>query len=201
MPSSPQWLCVPRGAGVLWARRDVQAGTHPAVLSHGADEGFVSRFIWDGARDYSPVLAVPAALRFWAWLGGPAAVYAYQRQLLSAAVALLTQRWGTEALAPPEITGAMTLVRLPFGVSHNAPAGATSEHAKAVQDCLYLNNIEVPVKNLRFRLYVRLSAHVYNSIGDFEKLAEAVLASTTLQALLPGPPKAGVSCTRGGACG
>lgn len=29
----------------------------PAIISHGAGSGFVSAFIWDGNRDYSPILA------------------------------------------------------------------------------------------------------------------------------------------------
>lgn len=34
-----------------------QAAVRPAVISHGAGSGFVSAFIWDGNRDYSPILS------------------------------------------------------------------------------------------------------------------------------------------------
>lgn len=36
----------------------------PAITSHGAGSGFVSAFIWDGNRDYSPILARACSLSF-----------------------------------------------------------------------------------------------------------------------------------------
>ena len=41
-------------------------------------------------------------------------------------------------------------------------------------DVIFEKGIEVPVKCLDGKLYVRLSCHVYNSIGDFEALAAAL---------------------------
>ena len=199
-----KWFCNPRGAGFLWAARHAQAGLRPLVTSHGAADGFLSSFVWDGNRDYSPVLAVPATLRFWRWLGGPSAVVGYQRTLLAEAAQLLVKRWGTGTLAPLEtLCAGMALVRLPAGQlpdAADAPEGATSAHAKAVQDCLHALRIEVPVKNVRGRLYVRISAHVYNRISDYEALAEAV-AGAAARRLLPTLPRAGAVCVRGGACG
>ena len=38
----------------------------PLIISHGADdEGFASKFIWDGTRDYSAQLSVYFLTRFW----------------------------------------------------------------------------------------------------------------------------------------
>ncbi len=53
-----------------------------------------SEFIWDGCRDYAPLLAISAALRAVQQLG-PGAVQSYQRQLLAAAVDCLVAAWGT----------------------------------------------------------------------------------------------------------
>jgi len=38
---------------------------HAPLISHGHQQGFASEFIWDGARDYSPLLALEQALAFW----------------------------------------------------------------------------------------------------------------------------------------
>jgi selenocysteine lyase/cysteine desulfurase len=36
------------------------------------------------------------------------------------------------------------------------------------------HNIEVPIKHLEGRLYARISVHAYNSIEQYEHLADAV---------------------------
>lgn len=60
-----------------------------------------SEFIWDGCRDYAPLLAISAALRALRQLG-PEAVLAHQRRLLAAAVDCLVATWGTgvQAVGP-----------------------------------------------------------------------------------------------------
>jgi len=92
-----QWLCAPRGSAFLHVQRRHQRHVRPLILSHGYGSGFVSEFIWDGCRDYAPLLAVSAALHAWRVLG-PEAVRAYQRRLLEQAVELLSQAWGTGGL-------------------------------------------------------------------------------------------------------
>jgi len=50
------------------------------------------------------------------------------------------------------------------------------KEAVELQDALYhIYKIEVPVKHLQNRLYVRISAHIYNTMEDFEKLGKALL--------------------------
>lgn len=89
-----QWLSAPRGSAFLHVHQRHQAHVRPLIISHGWGAGFVSEFIWDGCRDYAPLLAVSAALRAWRALG-PARVRAYQRDLLQQAVAHLCGAWGT----------------------------------------------------------------------------------------------------------
>jgi selenocysteine lyase/cysteine desulfurase len=52
----------------------------------------------------------------------------------------------------------------------------TSSHAKQVQDYLYHHHhIEVPIKSVDGQLYVRVSFHIYNTIDDFDRLAQALV--------------------------
>ena len=53
-----KWLCGPRGSGFLWAAEEWHATLTPPVSSHGHGNGYLSEFIWDGARDYAALLAV-----------------------------------------------------------------------------------------------------------------------------------------------
>eukprot|EP00803_Ostreobium_quekettii_P000852 evm.model.scf_3648.1 EVM.evm.TU.scf_3648.1 scf_3648:1219-5713(-) len=167
-----KWLCAPRGSALLWVSPDKQQCVKALTVSHGADHGFNSQFIWDGNRDYSPYLALPLVLAFWRALGTDR-VYAHMRQLADAAADLLASRWGTESLLPSSLTcDAMRLVRLPEGVT-GQPLGGTA--AKRVQDVLHFKyKVEVPVKRIQDRLYVRLSVHIYNTEEDYRRLMDAV---------------------------
>jgi len=62
-----KWLCAPKGAAFLFARKDVQEWLEPLVVSWGfeAEKPTTSQFIdyheWQGTRDMSAFLSVPAA--------------------------------------------------------------------------------------------------------------------------------------------
>ncbi len=190
-------LCSPRGAAVLWAAPEVQADLRPVVVSHGTGAGFTSNFIWDGCRDYSPVLVLPLTLRWWRALGQQHA-QEYIRSMLAQGVAVLLACWQTHTLAPLSLCGPMALVRLPCDACPAAAANtaapseradidallcreppasdgpATSADAKEWQDALFAAGVEAPIKCIQGCMYVRISAHVYNVQADYEVLAATV---------------------------
>jgi isopenicillin-N epimerase len=65
-----KWMMAPKGSGFLHVRRDVQHLIDPLVVSWGweSDEPSASQFVdhheWQGTRDISAFLTVPAAIRF-----------------------------------------------------------------------------------------------------------------------------------------
>ncbi len=74
-----KWLCAPKGASFLHARREVQTWLEPLVVSWGweAEQPGPSQFVdwheWQGTRDVAAFLAVPEAIRFqeqhdWPWV-------------------------------------------------------------------------------------------------------------------------------------
>jgi selenocysteine lyase/cysteine desulfurase len=66
----------------------------------------------------------------------------------------------------------------PYHVLPASPAaGCAAFHPALPQDALhFVHRVEVPVKLLGGCLWVRVSAHVYNTPDDYERLADAVLA-------------------------
>lgn len=185
-------LCSPRGCAVLWTSPGARVGLRPVVVSHGTGSGFTSDFIWDGCRDYAPSLVIPQTLRWWAAVGLDRAV-TYMREMLVTGVAALLTRWQTHTLVPMSSSlsaPTMALVRLPVGSSPpeqmldvetllaRRPPGddgtASSADAKAMQDALFQRAVEVPVKCIQGRLYVRVSAHIYNTRDDYVRLGDAV---------------------------
>jgi isopenicillin-N epimerase len=65
-----KWLCAPKGASFLYARREAQRLLKPLIVSWGweAEEPGPSSFIdhheWQGTRDIAAFLSVPAAIEF-----------------------------------------------------------------------------------------------------------------------------------------
>ena len=65
-----KWLMAPKGSAFLYARQEMQDMLEPLVVSWGweTDRPGPSRFVdyheWQGTRDISPFLAVPAAIQF-----------------------------------------------------------------------------------------------------------------------------------------
>ena len=191
-----KWFCSPRGCAFLWAQPPAQHTLRPLVISHGVGSGFISEFIWDGNRDYSPTLSLIVLLKQWS-VWGPGAARRYMHTLLQTAVAMLCEAWGTATLAPMSMHASMALVGLPCACAGLQDGDAVyPAHAKFIQDTLYHTyKIEVPVKVVGERLYVRLSAHIHNTEVDYVALKSAV--GTMVLAHLGKT----VVCTKGGGCG
>lgn len=165
-----KWLFAARGTALLWAAPDRQQDLHPTSISHGLGQGYAAEFAWTGTRDFSAWAALDAAVAFHDRLGGPALMDRNRAMALGAA-ARLTAAWGEIAAAPPEMTAAMATIRLPRGLRGGPEtAEAVRRHLSAV------HRIEVPLWSENGRLWLRVSAQAYNTDGEYDRLAEAVLA-------------------------
>ena len=169
-----KWFSAPKSAGIMWVREDVQEELRPIVVSHGAKNGFLSDFVWDGTRDHGALLALPAVVDFWYSYVGVDRVRAYCAGLKAKATAMLAAAWGTpSATGLPRGAPFMSLVELPqFFQRHSRFVTA-----KYIQDALHhRHRIEVPAKIIRGRLYLRVSFFVNNDMRDYERLRDAILA-------------------------
>ncbi|OQR85134.1 hypothetical protein THRCLA_10776 [Thraustotheca clavata] len=166
-----KWLGSPKGAAFLHVQPQHQKRIRPQIQSHGMNDGFQSSFMWTGLQDYSSLLSLPACLSFWAKHDFNA-VRKYIHSTVDTAAILLEDNWKTSEGydVPAHKKSSMRLVALPAKVFKTS-FPATSNDAKLVQDALHFNHqIEVPVKCIEGRLYVRISCHVYNTMEDYEKL-------------------------------
>lgn len=163
-----KWCHAPRSCGFLWAPPERQERLHPSTISWGLDQGFTREFDWVGTVDPTNYLAAPegiALLREWDF----EAARDYMHHLAWEGARLLTGEWGSELGLPEEMVGAMVTVPLP------ERAGATKEDATRLRLTLLLEEkIEIQLHAYRGRLWVRLSAQVYNDLTDVERLAKGV---------------------------
>jgi len=162
-----KWLCAPKGSAFLYAAPDRQQDLHPVMISHGLDKGFLEEFDWTGTRDPSAYLATDVAIDFHARLGGTA-LMARNVALAAEATALLARRLNTEPGATGALAGSMGVVRLPLS------GGATAERSAELRARLLEAGTDAPTHILADAIWLRLSAHAYNDIEDYERLAEIV---------------------------
>jgi isopenicillin-N epimerase len=171
-----KWLCAPKGAGFLHARAEHHAMLDATVISWGYAEGtsghskfdaylgntlFERRMQWQGTRDISPWLAVPAALAFQDRNDWPA-VRRRCHELAAQALAVLTQRHGMQAVASHDDWAQMVAIPVPV------------QDPEALRHRLFEESrIEIPVTTHGGRTFVRLSVQGYNTAADIEHLLAA----------------------------
>jgi isopenicillin-N epimerase len=180
-----KWICAPKGAGFLYVRRDRQATVRPLVISHGANSPRTDRsrfqieFAWTGTHDPSAFLSVPEALRVMgAQLPGGWPELMQRNHVLALAVRqTLCDALRIQPPCPGEMIGALVSLPMP-----DAPEGQPSKsplYLDQLQDrLLERHGIEVPFipwpawpKRL-----LRVSAQLYNSLPQYERLAKALAA-------------------------
>jgi isopenicillin-N epimerase len=194
-----KWLCAPKGAGFLHVRRDRQAQVHPLVTSHGAnspraDESlFRLEFDWTGTSDPTAYLSIPAALDFVAGLvpGGWPEVVDRNHKLVLVGRQKLLAVLGGSPLAPESMLGSLAAVELSDAVKPGSiPPEATADPHSTypldpLRDALSDEDaIEVPVFTWPHtpadaaprRRLLRISAQLYNSTADYDRLAAALSA-------------------------
>ncbi len=180
-----KWLCAPKGAAFLCVRHDRQERIRPLVISHGANSPrtdrsrFLIEFGWMGTGDPSAWLSVPEALRFMGTLlpGGWPEVMRRNRELALAARRILCGALRIELPIPDKFIG--SLVSLPLPDATDATPSKSPLYLDPLQDKLLAEHgIEVPIipwpappKRL-----LRISAQLYNSLPQYERLAGALRA-------------------------
>jgi isopenicillin-N epimerase len=173
-----KWVCAPKGAAFLFVREPETASVRPLVTSHGASAppGPRSRFWlehdWTGTFDPTAWLAVPAALDEVGGMlrGGWPEVRRRNRSLALAARRVLAERLGVEPPCPDGMVGGLASLPLPEGDGVVRPIDP-------IQDALWeRHRIEVPVipwPRPPHRV-LRISAQLYNGLGQYERLADAL---------------------------
>ena len=180
-----KWVCAPKGAAFLHVRRDKQAAVRPLTISHGANSRRTDRsrllieFAWPGTWDPSAALSIPEALRFVGSLlpGGWPEGMARNRSLALAARDVLCKALGIGSPAPDKVLGSLAAVPLPDAAAGDEPRLPTNEYA--LQETLRVKHrIEVPVIPWPAppRRNLRVSAQLYNSLSQYRRLAEALIA-------------------------
>ena len=163
-----KWMCTPKGVSFLYVRKELQKDIHPLVVSWGweSETPGTSEFLdwheWQGTRDMSAFLTVPAAVKFLEehnWLE-------VARKCREQVIQTRNQFLDLLSISPPcpdSWLGQMASIPLPI------------EDADAFKKKLLdTYRIQVPVFNWEGNIYLRYSIQAYNIKSDLEKLLSAV---------------------------
>ncbi len=174
-----KWLCAPHGAAFLRVAEEYRDMIEPLVISHGWNDTrsdrsrFRKLFDWVGTDDPSAFLSVPAAIDLVdsAVPDGWSGAMRRNRDLVLKGRRIVLDRVGGDAAAPDEMIGTMAVIEHP-------PAEQTHEgFIDPLTGAIRVSHrIEVPVFTFPEspRRVVRLSAHLYNTVDDYEALADAL---------------------------
>ena len=169
-----KWLCAPKGSSFLYVKATHHEWMRPLVVSwgeEGDDPGptqFLKNFQWQGTRDMSAFLTIPAAIRFreenhWS------DVQANCQKLVEKTADHLKKLLKTT----PLFYGFQWLGQM---VSHPLPVSTPSDLKLILWND---HKIEVPVFEWQDQQFIRVSIQGYNTWADVEKLIYA------LETLLP----------------
>src|SRR5690349_3083540 len=162
-----KWLMAPKGSAFIWVSPERQTEIHPLVTSHGSGKGLICEFDWIGTRDPTAWLSVSAAID-WHLRAGGRSLTERNAALVGEAAQELAGRWKTEIGAASNAAISMTTVRLPFG----EPTHDAAQRLRlALSRDHRLDTVIVAFAN---SLWVRLSAHAYNSFPDYLRLGEII---------------------------
>ena len=175
-----KWVCAPKGAAFLYVRENRRYAVRPISISHGANSQRTDRsrylieFDWTGTWDPTAYLAVPEALRFIESLvpGGWAEIMRRNHELVLRGRDIVANALNVAPPVPDDMLGSMASLPLP-DADPNTPGGDQDPLHNRLLDEF---NIEVPVMPWPHhpKRLIRISAQVYNSIEDYERLASAL---------------------------
>ncbi len=178
-----KWLCAPKGAGFLHVRPDHHARLDGVVVSWGycaeveGHTGFDAytgstvlerRHQWQGTRDLSAFLAVPAAIDFQAGHGWDE-VRPRCHALLGETRDRIRARTGLAPICADRDFGQMVAIALPPCDPEALRAALFERH-----------RIEVPITTHRGRQFVRPSFQGYNTRADADALVAALAGELRL---------------------
>ena len=167
-----KWMMAPKGAGFLFARREVQHLIEPMIVSWGyhADDGITagSQFIdylqWTGTNDPAAYLSVPAAIQF-AKDNGWVEVRQACHELLKYGLQEICDLTGMEPLYPLD-----SKFYAQMGIAPLPPSDLAVLKRRLYDEYL----VEVPLVQWQDRQFIRVSVQGYNTKKDLDILLHAL---------------------------
>lgn len=179
-----KWMCTPKGSAFLHVRRDRQPGIRPLSISHGANSPRTDRsrfrleFDFTGTDDPTAFLVIPDAIAFFSGLlpGGWDELRARNHALALRARDILMDALAIPAPAPDAMLGSLAAVPLPDRAQDLGLLPMSLDPISKQLFDQYRIEVLASVWPRSPGRVLRVSAQLYNDVGQMETLARAVKA-------------------------
>lgn len=187
-----KWICSPKGSAFLYVRPELQEGFRPLALSNDAEKPkagraqFLTEFEYVGTNDMTAFYAIPDAIRVMGGMvagrdgaSGWTSLMRHNRELCLKGRDIICKRLGIEPPAPDGMIGSICTMVLPPHPSalRERLAQRPTKYHDALWDVLLEKwRIQVPIWTVAKTGHrtCRIAAQVYNSVEQYEYLAEAL---------------------------
>lgn len=179
-----KWICSPKGSALLYVRPDKIESIRPPIISHGYNtlrsdrSKFLIQFGWTGTLCPTPWLCIPETLDYLGQEipGNWPAIMERNHRLALQGRDIICRALNVSPPCPDEFHGSMVTIPIPPDPKGRPPVLPRFE--ALLQNELWVQHkIEVPIffwPDLKNR-HLRISAQLYNSVEDYQVLAEALL--------------------------
>jgi selenocysteine lyase/cysteine desulfurase len=160
-----KWCFTPKACAFLWVRKEFQkySDLQPTVISSTGHTDYVLRFAYTGTKDYTAFCSIPAAFTFIESLGGHKQIYKYNHDLVMKAAEICVKEWNTSMIAPPEMSGVMCCVLLPFHDDDKIEL----LHKQLIEEHRLFFVYKKWKVGGKDQYIVRISAQCYNSLDEY----------------------------------
>ncbi|KAJ3990989.1 pyridoxal phosphate-dependent transferase [Lentinula boryana] len=179
-----KWCYAKRGCAVLYVpfrNQDmVASGVLPGLI-YGSPSGisptrFVWQFYWSGLMDPVPPISIIYAIKFRQQIGGEISIQKYCHELAVRGGRRMAEIVSTTVLDSPannaEVIANMVNVELPLSASTKPSAEIQFLFS---QELFETHKLFATCFVWQEKWWSRVSAQIYNEIGDFERLAKALI--------------------------
>jgi isopenicillin-N epimerase len=177
-----KWMCAPKGSAFIYVKKEFQESIKPMVISHfndidiGGNSHWSNQFMWDGTHDFSQYICVGDTIDFMnslhpeGWNG----IMQHNHKLAWEGANLIAERLNIELPLEEKFVGSMVNIPMPEGEEGFPKFNETPPLKKVLfEKC----KIEVPIFFFPAapKQWLRISAQLYNSMEQYEYLAECLL--------------------------
>jgi isopenicillin-N epimerase len=165
-----KWAFAPKGSALLYVAPAWRGRIHPPVTSHAYGFDWRAEFDWTGTFDASAWLAIPAGLDFHASFPG---INERCHELVRAGQRQIAEALGVSSPYPDSPRFYASLALVPFDMPFDGNFAILAAQTGRLYD---EHRIEAPFTAFDQRVWLRVSAQIYNRPADYERLASVLRA-------------------------
>lgn len=161
-----KWMYAPKSVAIIWTQRENSELIHPLTISLNYKKGFNREFEWTGTKNPAAYLSVNSAIDFIEKIGHKK-IIKYNFNLAKEATDLLTEKLLTEKCCPDSMKTALSTIPLDI-------AGKTDRTVELRNKIYKTYKLELPFFFHHDRMWFRISAQIFNELGEYELLGHAL---------------------------